>query len=111
MDLLRAEYASDSSATTDGKPIDEPDGNASAPAAARNHAKEPDEAKHAAQQLSGGTHTHKSSTSTSVGNIYNHRICAACKTAKAHRIRVSPDHVLMLNRILPKRFSMPFLNR
>ena len=83
MDLLRAEYASDSSATTDGKPIVEPDGNASAPAAARNHAKEPDEAKPAAQQLSGGTHTHKSSPSTSVGNINNHRICAACKESKS----------------------------
>ena len=79
MDLLRAEYASDSSATTDGKPIAEPNGNALASASAQMHAEEPNKAKSAAQQLSGGTN--KTSTSTSVGN--HHRVCAACKEAKS----------------------------
>ena len=85
MDLLRTEYASDSSATTDGTPAVKPSGNAqnsasSIPAPSQNHAKEPDEAKPAAQQLSGNSNN-KSGTSTSVGN--HHRICAACQESKS----------------------------
>ena len=85
MDLLRAEYASDSSATTDGTPAVKRSGNAqdsasSAPAAAQNLPDAPNEAKPAAQQSSGNSNN-KSGTSTSVGN--NHRVCAACKKSKS----------------------------